>query len=98
MNIIQPIDSEVALTQIQVYLRDLQNRVCAVIEAEDGQAKFQEDPWQHPGGGGGLTRSLSGGRYIEKAGVNFSHVQGTQLPQAATHKRPQLENASMQFQ
>src|SRR5579872_4572194 len=82
---------------IEVYLRDLQNRIGQVLEKEEGQAQFQEDSWQHPSGGGGLTRALSGGRYIEKACVNFSHVQGEQLPLAATQKRP-LEIAKTPFQ
>jgi len=39
---------------------------------------------------------LAGARVIEKAGVNFSHVHGRQLPQAATAKRPELIDASFQ--
>lgn len=82
-----------ALNQIQAYLLDLQNRICQMLETEDGNAHFQEEAWQHPEGGGGLTRILSGGQHIEKAGVNFSRVEGRQLPQAATQKRPTLQNA-----
>lgn len=93
LEVIQP-DS--ALAQVQAYLRELQNRVCQMIENEDGQARFLEDPWTHGSGGGGLTRALSGGRHIEKGGVNFSHVHGSQLPLAATAKRPQLENTRFQ--
>ncbi len=97
MNTIETIHSE-APQIIQTYLRDLQQRVCQFLEKEDGQGQFQEDPWQHPSGGGGLTRVLSGGRCIEKAGVNFSQVRGTQLPLAATEKRPQLNNGSTEFE
>jgi coproporphyrinogen III oxidase len=97
MTTIEAIHTAAALQKIEAYLRDLQDRVCAVIEKEDGLACFQEDPWQHSGGGGGLTRALSAGRFIEKAGINFSHVEGTQLPLAATQKRPQLEPGSLKF-
>ncbi len=96
MSTIEAIPADAALKQIQNYLRDLQNRVCQMIEKEDGQAHFQEDPWQHAGGGGGLTRALSGGRHIEKAGVNFSHVHGSHLPLAATQKRSRLDKTPFQ--
>jgi coproporphyrinogen III oxidase len=78
------------------YLLDLQNRICLAMEQEDGSARFVEDKWEHKEGGGGLTRVLAGGAVIEKGGVNFSHVRGQQLPQAATAKRPELQDASFQ--
>ncbi|MBV9575234.1 MAG: oxygen-dependent coproporphyrinogen oxidase, partial [Gammaproteobacteria bacterium] len=43
-----------------------------------------------------ITRVLVSNHRIEKAGVNFSHVQGSQLPGTATAKRPELANASFQ--
>jgi len=98
MNNIEAIDRSTVLKRIETYLRDLQARICAMLEQQDGQAKFQEDPWQHQSGGGGLTRALSAGAIIEKAGVNFSHVQGIQLPQAATQKRPELQGRNSSFQ
>src|SRR5208337_1319011 len=58
-----------------VYFRDLQDRICAALEELDG-AKFREDQWQRPGGGGGRTRVLIEGKVFEKAGVNFSDVGG----------------------
>ncbi|MFZ2315947.1 MAG: oxygen-dependent coproporphyrinogen oxidase [Gammaproteobacteria bacterium] len=81
---------------VKQYLLDLQNRICQFAEKEDGQAVFIEDAWQHQQGGGGLTRVLTNGAVLEKAGVNFSHVQGQQLPPAATARRPELANASFQ--
>lgn len=82
------------IPSIEQYLLDLQNRICQMIEAEDGQAIFVEDPWSHIAGGGGLTRVLNGGQYFERAGVNFSHVWGDHLPAAATEKRPMLQGAT----
>lgn len=84
------------IEQIKSYLLDLQQRICDCIESEDGKAKFHEDKWQHAGGGGGRTRVIAAGNTIEKGGVNFSHVHGQQLPQAATAKRPELANATFQ--
>ena len=89
--LIEIIDIEKSLAAVQAYLRSLQSRACLMIEAEDSQAKFKEDEWQHHSGGGGFTRTLSGDWLIEKAGVNFSQVEGTQLPQSAMHGRPHLE-------
>ncbi len=57
------------------YLRDLQDRIVAALEALDGQ-RFREDHWERPGGGGGRTRVLVEGGVFEKAGVNFSDVHG----------------------
>ncbi|MFT5389331.1 MAG: coproporphyrinogen III oxidase, partial [Porticoccaceae bacterium] len=37
---------------------------------------------------------LSEGPVIEKAGVNFSHVFGDQLPASATKSRPELTGCS----
>lgn len=58
------------------YIHDLQNRICAAVEASDGKAKFIEDEWQRPEGGGGKTRVISNGNVFEKGGVNTSVVFG----------------------
>lgn len=81
---------------VKTYLLDLQNRLCNMIEKEDGSATFLEDKWEHKEGGGGITRVIKQGAVVEKGGVNFSHVQGQQLPAAATAKRPELANAHFQ--
>lgn len=81
-------------TAVITYLRDLQNRICAAIEAADGQAKFQRDAWQRPGGGGGESRVLKNGAIFEQAGIGFSHVMGDKLPPAATAQRPDMVGAT----
>ncbi len=73
---------------VKEYLLGLQDRICASLVAEDG-GNFREDDWERPGGGGGRSRALAGG-VIEKAGVNFSHVMGSELPAAASARRPEL--------
>jgi coproporphyrinogen III oxidase len=84
----------VDLPSVDAYLRDLQDRLCAAFEREDGRARFREDRWDREGGGGGRTRVLAGGELFEKAGVNYSHVWGDALPAAATAQRPQLAGRS----
>lgn len=93
---IEIINPKTTVEQVKPYLLDLQNRICRFLEQEDGREKFLEDKWQHNEGGGGLTRVLASGKVIEKAGVNFSHVSGLQLPQAATARRPELADSTFQ--
>ena len=58
------------------YIQDLQDRICAGLEAIDGLATFQEDLWDRPEGGGGRTRVIENGAVFEKGGVNTSAVHG----------------------
>jgi coproporphyrinogen III oxidase len=81
---------------VRAYLLDLQDRICAGLEAEDGSGTFAEDAWQRPAGGGGRSRLLAGGAVIEKGGINFSHVHGGALPASATAQRPELSGRSFQ--
>jgi coproporphyrinogen III oxidase len=54
----------------------LQEDICSSLEAADGKGKFIFDRWERPGGGGGVSRVITGGNVIEKGGVNFSAVWG----------------------
>lgn len=78
------------ITAVKHYLTQLQQNICDALETLDAQASFAQDVWQYPQGGGGCSRVLRGGRVFEQAGVNFSHIQGEQMPQAATKHRPEL--------
>ncbi|USQ13031.1 oxygen-dependent coproporphyrinogen oxidase [Legionella lytica] len=82
-----PVD---AIEQVKAYLLQLQNNICTVIEDLDGHSQFIEDAWKRPAGGGGITRVLAQGKVFAKAGVNFSHVSGEQLPPSASAHRPEL--------
>lgn len=84
------------IDSVKNYLLDLQNRNCELLEIHDGVAKFQEDNWERPEGGGGRTRILQNGAVFEQAGVGFSHVFGDHLPPAATIQRPELAGRSFQ--
>ncbi|HYC86376.1 MAG TPA: oxygen-dependent coproporphyrinogen oxidase [Chryseosolibacter sp.] len=66
---------------IKQWLRKLQDDICRELEKADGKGTFKTDPWERPGGGGGITRVLTGGNIIEKGGVNFSAVWG-QTPES----------------
>lgn len=79
---------------VRAYLLELQDRICAALEAVDGQARMEETAWTREEGGGGRSRVIEGGAVFEKAGVNFSDVRGPQLPASATAARPHLEGAA----
>ncbi|MFA9461845.1 oxygen-dependent coproporphyrinogen oxidase [Thiohalorhabdus methylotrophus] len=85
-----PDDKQARVEQVQAYMRDLQDRICAGLEALDGNAAFHEDAWDREGGGGGRTRVLEEGALFERGGVNFSAVHGDQLPESASARRPEL--------
>ena len=75
---------------VRDYLLIVQENLCLAFEELDGYGKFVRDYWDRPQGGNGLTCAMSEGAVIEKAGINFSHAYGEQLPVAATQKRPEL--------
>ncbi len=58
------------------YILNLQDQICTALEAQDGTAKFREDLWDRPEGGGGRTRVIENGAVFEKGGVNISAVHG----------------------
>jgi len=58
------------------FIHGLQDRICTALEQEDGAAKFIEDRWERPEGGGGKTRVIANGNVFEKGGVNTSVVYG----------------------
>ncbi len=68
-------------TTFNDYILSLQNTICRGLEDIDGKARFIEDKWVRPEGGGGITRVISKGNVFEKGGVNTSAVHG-ELPQA----------------
>ncbi len=58
------------------FIQQLQDDICVALEQADGKAKFTEDAWQRPQGGGGNTRVIANGKVFEKGGVNTSVVWG----------------------
>mgnify|MGYP000622116861 FL=1 len=84
------------LNKVKQYLLKLQDNICQTLELVDGTGSFEEDNWERELGGGGRTRVLTGGKFIEQGGVNFSHVFGGQLPPSATAARPELAGRSFQ--
>lgn len=68
----------VSRQRVKAYFEDLQDRICRALVELDGKESFREDRWTFSsGGGGGKTRILQAGGVFEKAGVNFSAIEGS---------------------
>jgi coproporphyrinogen III oxidase len=71
------------------YFAGLQEGIVAALEVVDRKG-FVRDSWQRPEGGGGTSCIVEDGQVFERGGVNFSRVQGRQLPPSASAARPEL--------
>jgi coproporphyrinogen III oxidase len=67
------------------FFHELQSDICRALADLDGAKEFGADAWQRPGGGGGVARVLEGGAVFEKAGVNWSNVDGELPAELASH-------------
>lgn len=88
--------SQPDLEAVKAYLQSLQQTICDALTDEDGSKSFTEDNWLREQGGGGRSCVLSEGDVFESAGINFSHVNGNNLPASATAHRPELAGRSFQ--
>lgn len=63
-------------TRAKAFFEQLQDEICRELERLDGKERFVQDRWDHPEGGGGITRVIQKGAIFEKGGVNTSAVTG----------------------
>jgi len=78
-------------SRVRDFLSGLQRRIVGALETFDGQP-FRWDPQP----GGNIACLIENGGFFERAGVNFSHVSGDDLPAAASAHRPELAGRSWQ--
>lgn len=83
-----PVDAKARVSQL---MRQLQDEICQGLQQLDGVAKFQEDAWERPEGGGGRSRVMREGAVFEQGGVNFSEVWGSHLPPSILAQRPEAQ-------
>ncbi|MCF8134467.1 MAG: oxygen-dependent coproporphyrinogen oxidase [Synechococcus lacustris] len=88
LNLNRPADSR---ERMKALLMGLQNSICSGLEALDGEGRFAEESWVRPEGGGGRSRVMKEGRVFEQGGVNFSEVEGINLPPSILSQRPEAE-------
>jgi coproporphyrinogen III oxidase len=84
------------LSLVRSELIELQEKICAALEEQDGVVLFQRDEMDRPGGGLSRPWVLSDGPVIERAAVNFTHTTGSSMPAAATERRPELVGRTYQ--
>tara|TARA_B100000700_G_scaffold321792_1_gene421833 strand:+ start:1455 stop:2564 length:1110 start_codon:yes stop_codon:yes gene_type:complete len=72
-------------------LLGLQDEICSGLEDIDGTGKFTEESWERPEGGGGRSRVMKAGHIFEQGGVNFSEVEGKELPPSILNQRPEAK-------
>ena len=75
---------------VKDFLLKLQESIVDRLAEIDPDAEIVTDQWDRDSGGSGVSRVMSGGKVIEKGGVNFSHVFGKAMPASATAERPEL--------
>jgi len=95
--------SGLTVAEIEEGMKKIQNHICAFLEKVTGQ-KFNEDRWNfEKGSGGGISRIWEGKFddkasvqpfVLEKGGVNFSGIQGTDLPVSALASKLGASNNS----
>ncbi len=83
-----PTDAKARVSQ---FMKNLQDEITQALEKLDGVAKFKEDSWERPEGGGGRSRVMQEGAIFEQGGVNFSEVSGSHLPPSILTQRPEAE-------
>ena len=66
--------------RVTSWIEGLHEETTAFFSELDRGGTFREDQWERAGGGGGLSRVLTGGATYEKAGVNRSAVEGVLEP------------------
>jgi coproporphyrinogen III oxidase len=59
------------INAVEQYLRNLQKSICDRLTTIDGSGSFEEETWDRPEGGGGVSRVLAEGAVFEKAGGQF---------------------------
>lgn len=86
-------------TTAVAYFRDLQDRICAAFESEDGAGRFEQTEWdrgaEHRLKGGGRMRVIRS-KVFEKVGVNVSHVWGVMSEQGMA-QMPGAKESDGQF-
>jgi coproporphyrinogen III oxidase len=76
---------------VRTLLQQWQHDMIAWAEHEEGHAKsFRRDQWSYSEAGGGTSAVLESGKVFEKIGANFSEISASELPVAATQRRPDL--------
>lgn len=89
------LNAQCSTRDVAAYLTQLQSNIGKELSHLDGAKSLTPHAWKSSLGTG-ISCVLEGGRVFEKAGVNFSHVQGNTLPAAATAHRQELAGCAFE--
>lgn len=85
------------IQKFKEYFISLQTNICSSFEQLDPSTKFKQDRWEYGNGtGGGCSNVIENGKVFEKAGVNFSHITGSNLPSSSTANRQSLSGGKFE--
>ena len=70
------------------YIENLQDQITQKLAQIDGGAKFSEDKWERPEGGGGRSRAIENGNVFEKGAVQVRSAQHRVEQAKAIFSRP----------
>ena len=87
-----PLSSSPRRTRVAQRMVAIQQGLVDFFEGFETRARFTEDAWDRPEGGGGVSRVLSDGETFEKAGVNWSQVWGEVPPMMREHLDAEVED------
>jgi coproporphyrinogen III oxidase len=93
----QPVIDPAFRGDVTLRIERLHDAATDFVTRLDQGGSFREDRWNREGGGGGVSRSLSGGATFEKAGINRSVVEGTLAPELALRIGAQGHQAATFF-
>lgn len=69
-------------------------KIIVALKKSDFEICEKSEEWHREEGGGGKTCAFFNGKFLEKGGINFSDVTGTQLPESALVGRPELTGSA----
>lgn len=72
--------------EIKKLYKSTQNKIIDLIRLLDDSTKILQTKWKNSNTGGGVSCEMLGSKYIEKAAVNFSSINGNKLPTSALEK------------
>lgn len=84
------------VAEVRSYFMNLQDTICARLEAFEPSARFSREDIPGPNGSLSRPRVIAGGKVIDKAAVQFTHSLGASLPPAATERNPHLAGRPFQ--
>tara|TARA_B000000565_G_scaffold152675_1_gene115492 strand:+ start:3696 stop:4616 length:921 start_codon:yes stop_codon:yes gene_type:complete len=76
-------NTEDKTNQIAIFFSELHKNLYSKIKAHEKPDCFIEDEWKKESLGGGISVVVDQGHFFDKAGINFSRISGSSLPESS---------------